>query len=123
MKKRQFRYKKLHKSPPQRYNFKAKIKEKTMRMMGTLPVCFIKEEKSFVAFSPALDLSTCGRTLEESKKNFIEAVGIFFEECTKMGTLQDVLLSCGWVKKPKKGWVPPIYLGEEKIKVPQFAAV
>jgi len=72
---------------------------------GTVPLCFLKEKNSFIAFSPALDLSTCGRTFEEAKRNFAEALEIFFEECLKMGTLKDVLESCGWIKR-KTGWVP-----------------
>jgi hypothetical protein len=59
-------------------------------------------------------------TFEEAKMNFSEALEIFFEECLKMGTLQDILDSCGWVKR-KTGWVPPAYVGEDRIKLPQFA--
>jgi len=66
-----------------------------LEIKGTVPLCFMKEKKSFIAFSPALDLSTCGRTFEEAKTNFTEALDIFFEECIKMGTLNDVLESCG----------------------------
>ena len=42
-----------------------------------LPVLFLKEDKMFVAYSPALDLSTCGKTFEEAKKNFGQAMDIF----------------------------------------------
>jgi hypothetical protein len=52
--------------------------------------------------------------------NFSEALEIFFEKCLKMGTLQDILDSCGWVKR-KTRWVPPAYIGEDRIKLPQFA--
>jgi predicted RNase H-like HicB family nuclease len=87
---------------------------------GSLPICFMKEKGSFVAFSPALDLSTCGRTFEEAKKNFAEALGIFFEECITMGTLDDVLESCGWEKVRRKGWEPPAYVGEDRIQIPSL---
>jgi len=91
------------------------------KIKGTLPLCFIKEGKSFIAFSPALDLSTCGRTFEEAKKNFIEALELFFEECVSMGTLNEVLESCGWKKGRNKEWTPPAYIGEERIEFPHVA--
>jgi predicted RNase H-like HicB family nuclease len=85
-----------------------------------LPICFMKEKGSFVAFSPALDLSTCGKTFEEAKKNFAEALDIFFKECIEMGTLKEVLESYGWEKVRKKGWKPPAYIGEDRIKIPRL---
>lgn len=61
-----------------------------------LPVSFLREADQFVAYTPALDLSTSGNTLEEVKKNFAEAVDIFFKEIISMGTLEEVLLDLGW---------------------------
>lgn len=91
------------------------------KIAGTVTVCFMKERETFVAYSHALDLSTCGRTLEEAKKNFLEAIEIFFEECTAMGTLEKVLESLGWEKKGRKKWLPPIPVHEETIKIPDLA--
>lgn len=93
-----------------------------VRIKGTIPLCFMKENKTYIAFSPALDLSTCGRTFEEAKKNFAEAMEIFFEECLKMGTLKQVLESCGWQKDRKRGWEPPAYIGEDRIEFPNLAS-
>ncbi|MDI6641967.1 MAG: hypothetical protein QME68_06635, partial [Elusimicrobiota bacterium] len=56
-----------------------------------LPVVIFKERKKFVAYTPALDLSTCGNTFEQARKRFVEAVEIFLEETLKMGTLDSVL--------------------------------
>ena len=67
--------------------------------VSSIPVFFLKERTSFVAYSPVVDVTTCGRTLEEAKTNFTEALDIFFEECTAMGTLEKVLESLGWEKK------------------------
>jgi len=94
-----------------------------MRFMNVkLPVIFLKEGSKFIAYTPALDISTCGETFEESKKKFEELVDIFFEEVEKMGTLKDVLTECGWEKlrKPKDGWMPPRIISqmEETFKVP-----
>jgi predicted RNase H-like HicB family nuclease len=92
-----------------------------VKIAATIPLCFLKEKDSFIAFSPALDLSTCGRTFNEAKKNFSAALEIFFEECISMGTLNEVLASCGWEKDRKKGWEPPTYIGESRIELPNLA--
>lgn len=57
-----------------------------------LPVTFLKEKDRFVAYTPALDLSTSGETLEEARKRFVEAAMLFFEEITKRGTFDEALM-------------------------------
>ena len=74
-----------------------------------LPVSILREGKSFVAYTPALDLSTAGSTFEEAQKNFDEAVNIFFQELMGMGTLNEVLKDLGWEKQNNK-FVPPIVI-------------
>jgi len=87
-----------------------------------LGVIFFKEGKKFIAYSPALDLSTYGNTFAEAKKRFAEAVEVFLEETIKMGTLEDVLKDCGWqkVSYPQRHWVPPAMVGqtEQEVKIP-----
>lgn len=56
-----------------------------------LSVNFLREGKRFIAYSPALDLSTSGKTYEEAKRRFQEAAQLFFEETMKKGVLKDVL--------------------------------
>lgn len=84
-----------------------------------LPVSFIRESDQFVAYTPALDLSTSGATLEDAKKNFNEAVELFFDEIVAMGTLEDVLLDLGW-KKQENSFIPPVVIsqGMESVRVP-----
>ena len=85
----------------------------------TIPVSFLKEGKQFVAYTPALDLSSAGRTLSEAKKNFGEAVQIFLKELTRMGTLEDVLVDLGWEKKDNHLVAPELVAQEmESFKVP-----
>ena len=74
-------------------------------MSMNLPVAVIKQGKSFVAYSPVLDLSTVGKTEAMAKKMFVEAVIIFFEELLEMGTLNEILMDLGW-QKIKKAWSP-----------------
>lgn len=88
----------------------------------TLNVAFYREGNKFIAYSPALDLSTCGDTQEQAKKRFEECLHLFFDETDKMGTLEDVLLECGWKKigHPQKCWQPPVFVGQtqEEVRLP-----
>jgi hypothetical protein len=81
-------------------------------MFVKIPVSVIKEGKKFIAYSPALDLSTSGRTYDEAKRRFAEIVDIFFEEIDKKGTTKIVLEELGW-KKVKSEWQPPIVISQE----------
>ncbi len=46
-----------------------------------------QEGKTYVAYSPKLDISSCGNTIDEAKRNLKTAVRLFLEESAKMGTL------------------------------------
>ena len=72
----------------------------------SLPVSIIREDKSFIAYTPALDISTVGDSLEEVKQRFEELVEIFFEEIIEKGTIEQVLTDLGW-KKQAKTFIPP----------------
>ena len=71
----------------------------------------------FIVYSPALDLSTCAPTFDEAKKNFDQAVDIFFAECVKRGTLHKALESLGWQKSDSRAWQPPVLVGQESLPV------
>ena len=77
-----------------------------------LPVSILKEGKTFVAYTPALDLSTVGDTFEEAKQRFEEAVQIFFEEITSRGTVNEALLELGW-QKQNNDYVPPVVVSHQ----------
>jgi len=70
-----------------------------------ISVTIFKEGNNFVAYTPALDLSTSGKTFEQVRKRFTEAVDVFFEEIEKMGTTDEVLGGLGW-RKIKQEWKP-----------------
>ena len=84
-----------------------------------LPVSILWEDKKYVAYTPALDLSTSGKNYEEVKKRFNEIVNIFFEELIKKGTLDEVLRGLGW-KRVQAKWNPPIVVSQESqaVRVP-----
>ena len=87
---------------------------------GNIPVVFLKEGELFVAYSPALDLSTCGDSFDEARENFEEALELFFAECLKRGTLERALASYGWQRSRTKPpqWEPPVIVGQESLSVP-----
>ena len=61
-------------------------------------VSIFKEGNEFIAYSPVLDLSTCGKNYDEVMRRFEEIVYIFFEELIKKGTLNETLENLGWRK-------------------------
>ena len=79
----------------------------------SLQVSFLKEGKRYVAYSPALDLSTSGKTFDEARNRFEEASVLFLEELHKAGTTENVLKSLGWQKKQPRSWTPPIIVSQE----------
>lgn len=87
-----------------------------------LSVVFFKENGKFVAYCPALDLSSCGNTFKQAKDRIAEALDVFLQETIKMETLDEVLQDCGWrkVTHPRKHWEPPIYVGQvqQEVKLP-----
>ena len=77
----------------------------------------LKEEKNFVAYSPELDVSSCGDTVEEAKANLKTAVRLFIEEAEKMGTLEDILTEAGYRKHAANKWTAPRMVATESVEV------
>ena len=77
-----------------------------------LSVIIMKEGRNFIAYSPALDLSTSGKTLKDVEQNFSEAVNLFFDELKEMDTVDEVLTSLGWTKANKE-LVPPAIIASQ----------
>ena len=50
-----------------------------------------EENGMYVGYCPELDVSSCGKCVEEAKENLLEAVRLFSEETEKMGTLEEIL--------------------------------
>ncbi len=85
---------------------------KNVSIKFTLPVSILKEGDSFIAYTPALDLSTAGDTFEEAQKKFVDAVNIFFEELMEMGTADEILSGLGW-QKQNNTFVPPVVIANQ----------
>lgn len=76
------------------------------KLSFNLPVLITKQNKRFVAYTPALDISTSGKSEKDVKARFIELASLFLEEIIEAKTADDVLSELGW-KKVQKGWTPP----------------
>lgn len=87
-----------------------------MKFNVQLPVSIFREGKHFIAYTPALDLSTSGKDYDQVKKRFSEIVGIFFDEVAKKGTLKEVLEDFGWTKV-RKQWNPPVLISQESQQI------
>ncbi len=87
-----------------------------------LPVVITKQGHQFVAYSPALDISTVGNSKRNVQKRFEELVSLFLEELAQAGTMYDVLTELGW-KQVKKVWNPPQVVSTNTIavKMPAYA--
>ena len=85
---------------------------KKLNFQASLPVTFLREGSQFVAYTPALDLSTSADTFDQVEKRFGEVVQIFFEECLSMGTLENVLADLGWQKENHE-WNPPVVIAQD----------
>ncbi len=68
------------------------------KIVYSLPVSILKEGEYFVAYTPALDISTYAKTFEKAKMRFEKLVQIFFEELSQKGTTDKVLGGLGWQK-------------------------
>ncbi len=51
----------------------------------------VKEGRTYIAYSPELDLASCGGSKEKALANHKTPVRLFLEEAGKMGTLDQIL--------------------------------
>jgi hypothetical protein len=87
-----------------------------------LPVFITKQNKRFVAYTPALDISTSGKSEKDVKAKFVELASLFLEEIMEAKTADDVLTELGW-KKIQKVWTPPKVISSYPVglQIPVFA--
>lgn len=74
-----------------------------------------QEGNMFVAYAPQLDVSSCGKSVSEARRNISEAVELFIEEAEKMGTLDKILEESGFVFD--KEWKAPELVSQERISL------
>ena len=87
-----------------------------MHLEANLPVIIFKERNRFIAYTPALDISTSGKTFNQVRKNFSILINLFMQESIKKGTLNEVLEEAGWAKVNNE-WHHPMVISHETIPV------
>lgn len=81
-------------------------------------VMVFKEDETYVAYCPELDVSSCGNSVEQAKEMLKTAVRLFLEEAEKMGTLEDILKEAGFKKDTSGRWLPPELIATEFVSAP-----
>ncbi len=99
-------------------------------IVADVTVMLYQQGDYFVAYCPALDLSSYAKTEPDAKASFKEALDIFLEYCEENGTLEQNLLACGWnlrngYKQPEEVSVPlellkahKLHYFDQKISIP-----
>ena len=70
-------------------------------------VQLMKEGDTAIVYSPALEITGYGRSLEEAQRDFHNAVTIFMEETKSNGSLERALETLGW-KRIDHHWKPQV---------------
>jgi predicted RNase H-like HicB family nuclease len=80
-------------------------------------VIVFKEEETYIAYCPELDISSYGKTVEHSKEMLKSAVRLFIEEAEKMGTLRNILEESKYKKDISGRWQPPKLVATELVSL------
>ena len=79
-------------------------------------VHIFKEGATYVAYAPELDVSSCGDTDEEARRNIQDAVRGFLETSAEIGTLEEVLLEAGYQRDGVR-WRAPEFVSLDRFTV------
>ena len=73
-----------------------------------------KEGETYVAYVPALELSSCGATDEEARRNIRDAVRGFLAASAKMGTMDEILKEAGY-EQHGEDWQAPEFVSVDRL--------
>ena len=73
-----------------------------------------REGDTYVAYVPALDLSSCGATGEEARRNIRDAVRGFLDASADMGTLDEILREAGY-QQDGDDWRAPEFVSVDRL--------
>ena len=91
-------------------------KEETMIPIDYDIIVF-KEDETYIAYCPELDISSCGSSVEDSKRMLKTAVRLFLEEAEKIGTLEEILDESRYKKDASGRWLPPKLIATELVSI------
>jgi len=86
-----------------------------MNIEITVRLCQDRETNEFVAHALPIDVSSFGATPDEAERMSSEAVQAFVESADAMGTLDDVMSDCGYVRLGQNRVKPQV--SEEELSV------
>ncbi|WP_420580859.1 hypothetical protein [Reichenbachiella sp.] len=87
-----------------------KLKTKKGVYEVSMPLVEFKEDDHFIVFAPSLDLSGYGKSAQEAKESYLEALDEFMRYTANKGSLDKALTELGWQLKSKKSiktYIPP----------------
>ena len=64
----------------------------------SLNIEIFQEGDQYVSLAPELNISSFGNSVDNAKASLKEAIDLFLEETSYMGTLNTVLEECGFTK-------------------------
>lgn len=73
-----------------------------------------REGPTFVAYVPALDISSCGSTDEEARNNIRDAVRGFLAASADLGTLDQILQEAGYEREGGE-WRAPEFVAVDRL--------
>jgi predicted RNase H-like HicB family nuclease len=81
-----------------------------------ITVHIFKEGRTYVAYVPELDVSSCGESADEARTNIQDAVEGFLETSRDLGTLDEILQEAGYRRKGV-AWQPPEFVALDRMTV------
>jgi predicted RNase H-like HicB family nuclease len=75
-----------------------------------------KEGKTYVAYAPALDVSSCGATDDEARRNIRDAVRGFLAASAAMGALDEILQQAGY-ERDGETWHAPEFVSMDRLSM------
>ena len=73
-----------------------------------------KEGDTYVAYVPTFDVSSCGATDEEARRNIRDAVRGFLAASADLGTLGEILEEAGY-RHEADGWHAPEFVSTDRL--------
>lgn len=77
----------------------------------------LRERGTFVAWTPQLDVSSCGDTEDKARQNLKTAVRLFLEEAERKGTLNEILGEAGYLEADQADGDRPRIVSMETMNV------
>lgn len=75
-----------------------------------------KDGDTYVAYVATLDLSTCGATEEEARRNILDAVRGFLASSADLGTLNEILEEAGY-RQEGDHWHAPDLVSTNRLRI------